>query len=367
MLPATAPEAFHYYSQKKKENIRRCTLYGVGVGGVRAIGKLTNRVSDVRGNNSTKKDDWAAAKTKILECREIQENGFSSFEQICSTAFLGIAEIRGLLAATLKLQFTPDELMSLLDAFGCIETIRKKGKEIRRVGVNKFVMCLKRLDASSREEQKSNYRKEQQIKISNCSDNDNSILLIEMENLIDNSSSSSSKSKNGSSMIESGLALDTGVGKNYEDLKIDQSKKNTEESGQFRKSRDDSTEVTKSAGVTVGGHKKLSQTLSSERKRMMHRHRPITPTAHTHSTAHSQMSTSPSGKIITKNQIKAGDKHILSHVEIPIPIPILIPFTAIASNPLDPAVRESATLRRKSESPETEEPSTSIPGDLCIQ
>ena len=358
MLPATAPEAFRYNTQKKKENIRRCTLYGVGVGGVRAIGKLTDRVSDVsdvsdvRGNNSTKKDDWAAAKTKILECREIQENGFSSFEQNCSTAFLGILEIRGLLAATLKLQFTPDELISLLDAFGCIEAIRKKGKEIRRVGVNKFVMCLKRLDASSREEQKSNCRKEQQIKISNCSDNDNSILPIEMENLIDNSSSR--KSKNGTSMIESGLALDIDVGKNYKDLKTDQSEKNTEESGQFRISRDDSTEVTKSAGVAVGGHKKESQTLSSERKRMMHRHRPITPTAHTHSTAHSHMSTSPSRKITTKNQIKAGDKYILSSVEIPIPIP----FTANASNPLDPAVRESATIRRKSESPETEESST---------
>ena len=351
MLTTNAPGAPDYNVQKKKENVRRCILYGVGVGGVRAIGKITNKISEVRVNNSTGNDDWAAAKTKIFECREIQENGLHSLEQICSTAFLGIPEIRGLLAASLKLQLTPDELMSLLDAFGCIETTRKKGKEIRRVVVNKFLTCFKRLDACSREEdQKSRSRKESQIRKSNCSDNDSSILKIEKEDQVENSSNS--KSQNANSVIEGSVIRDIVVKKQSQsqELTINQGEKNTVENAHFRKSKIEISETATTASDR--DHKRESQTLSSQSKRMLTKHCPVVTTTHINSNANKHSKPSPSKIITAKNQSKNRDKSIVSHAAISIPL------TAKPVDPANPAIRECATLRRKSESPETEETRT---------
>lgn len=161
MLISEEEKATDVDRKKRKESLPASLLHGVGVGGIKTIAKMSARNDADKGDDSGKKDDWVAAKLKILECREIQANGLSCLEKTCTGVTVGIPELRSMLESSLRLFLISDELMSLLDAFGCIEMFQKNKKEISRgVIVKKFLTCLKRLIDNLRDEQRQKVKKE---------------------------------------------------------------------------------------------------------------------------------------------------------------------------------------------------------------
>jgi hypothetical protein len=161
MLISEEEKAADIDRKKRIESLPANSLHGVGVGGIKTIAKMSARNDADKGDDSGKKDDWVAAKLKILECREIQANGLSCLEKSCTGVTVGVTELRSMLESSLRLFLISDELMALLDAFGCIEMFQKNKKEISRgVVVKKFLTCLKRLIDNLRDEQRQKVKKE---------------------------------------------------------------------------------------------------------------------------------------------------------------------------------------------------------------
>jgi hypothetical protein len=161
MLISEEEKAADIDRKKRIESLPANSLHGVGVGGIKTIAKMSGRNDADKGDDSGKKDDWVAAKLKILECREIQANGLSCLEKSCTGVTVGVTELRSMLESSLRLFLISDELMALLDAFGCIEMFQKNKKEISRgVIVKKFLTCLKRLIDNLRDEQRQKVKKE---------------------------------------------------------------------------------------------------------------------------------------------------------------------------------------------------------------
>jgi hypothetical protein len=161
MLISEEEKAADIDRKKRNESLPANLLHGVGVGGIKTIAKMSARNYADKGDDSGKKDDWVAAKLKILECREIQSNGLSRLEKTCTGVTIAVTELRSMLESSLQLFLIYDELMSLLDAFGCLEMFQKNKKEISRgVIVKKFLTCLKRLIDNLRDEQRQKVKKE---------------------------------------------------------------------------------------------------------------------------------------------------------------------------------------------------------------
>jgi hypothetical protein len=215
--------------KKRMESLPANSLHGVSVGGIKTIAKMSARNDAEKGDDNGKKDDWVAAKLKILECREIQANGLSCLEKTCTGVTVGITELRSMLESSLRLFLISDELMSLLDAFGCIEMFQKNKKEISRgVIVKKFLTCLKRLIDNLRDEQRQKVKKEHEKAV-----------VVRIKNS-DTSSSSSERIKKSAAAAITGGGSAGGSGVSNSDVRI---KRNYSENNSSRTSGSDGEKV----------------------------------------------------------------------------------------------------------------------------
>ena len=156
-------------------------------------------------------NDYATARSKLLECRGLQLNGLSLLEQSCSTVLLEIVELRNLLESALQLLLNYEELVSILLLIGCIETKKRKMTDISVVNARKFFLGLRRLVDNLRNERKQNVHGKSSLKSKGVTDSSPSDVISASSNLLRQSNGSENDCNLGVCKESMGVTADTPV------------------------------------------------------------------------------------------------------------------------------------------------------------
>ena len=156
-------------------------------------------------------NDYATARSKLLECRGLQLNGLSLLEQSCSSVIIEIVELRSLLESALQLLLNYEELVSILLLIGCIETKKRKKTDISVVNARKFFLGLRRLLDNLRNERKQNVHGKSTLKSTGVTNSALSDIISVSVNLLEESNVNEKECNLGVFKESLGIVTDTTV------------------------------------------------------------------------------------------------------------------------------------------------------------